>query len=146
MKQWQAQFPDVKKVVNRQPGVFCLSIEENLEPKMRWLKKDLGFTEEEAAKMVKKCPTLFCLSIQKNLEPKRQLLREWFSHESVIGLIPSFPQILSYSRERLKVRKSLLLEKGQLTADRLRNCMRLPEARFEKWYDNLDVGASALED
>ena len=46
------------------------TIEENLEPKLAWLKTRLELDDEDVSKLVKTLPALFGLSIEENLEPK----------------------------------------------------------------------------
>lgn len=56
--------------VCRSPGFLTLSVTDNLEPKLWWLRDKLDVSLDGAAKILTTYPNLFGLSIEANLEPK----------------------------------------------------------------------------
>lgn len=54
----------------RSPGFLTLSVSDNLEPKLWWLRDKLDVSLAGAAKMLTTYPNLFGLSIEASLEPK----------------------------------------------------------------------------
>ena len=59
-----------KKTLCRSPGFLTLSIPDNLEPKLWWLRDKLDVSLQGAAKILTTYPSLFDLSIEASLEPK----------------------------------------------------------------------------
>lgn len=54
----------------RSPGFLTLSVSDNLEPKLWWLRDKLDVGLAGTAKILTTYPNLFGLSIEANLEPK----------------------------------------------------------------------------
>ncbi|CAN0018485.1 unnamed protein product, partial [Sphacelaria rigidula] len=54
----------------RSPGFLTLSVADNIEPKLWWLRDKLEMTLEDAGKLVGNYPNLLSLSIEESLEPK----------------------------------------------------------------------------
>lgn len=54
----------------RSPGFLTLSVSDNLEPKLWWLRDKLDVSLAGAAKILTTYPNLFGLSIEASLEPK----------------------------------------------------------------------------
>lgn len=54
----------------RSPGFLTLSVSDNLEPKLWWLRDKLDVSLADAAKILTTYPNIFSLSIEANLEPK----------------------------------------------------------------------------
>lgn len=56
--------------MRRSPSFLSLSVADNLEPKVWWLRDKLEMSLEGAAKLLDTYPVLFDLSIENSLEPK----------------------------------------------------------------------------
>ena len=66
----------VSKLVQRQPSVLSLSIEDNLEPTLSWLQDRLSLDDKSLSKLVRTQPTVLGYSIEVNLAPRLAWLQE----------------------------------------------------------------------
>jgi hypothetical protein len=97
------------------PQIFGLSIEENLEPKLVWLRERLGMSEVETRKMTMAKPQIFNYSIDENLDPTLTFL------ESRLQLSPD------------QLREFVLRDVGMLGANTegMEERLQLVKGRFE---------------
>ena len=113
------------------PAILGYSIEQNLKPTVQWL-LDLGLSKTQAAKAVATFPPILGLSIEENFKPKCILLFGAFGPDYSAQLIARFPQILSYSHDRLAWRLSVLA--GRNETMKLSSVMRLTPDAFQKRF------------
>ncbi|CAK9093214.1 Transcription termination factor MTERF5 [Durusdinium trenchii] len=121
----------VVKIVASKPQIFGYSIEHNLKPTVQWL-LDVGLSNSQIAKAVTTFPPILGLSIEKNCKPKCVLLFGAFGPDYSAQMIARFPQILSYSRDRLTWRLSVLA--GRNETMKLAAAMSLSPFAFQKRF------------
>ncbi|CAK9018878.1 Transcription termination factor MTERF5, partial [Durusdinium trenchii] len=121
----------VVKIVASTPQIVGYSIEHNLKPTVQWL-LDVGLSNSQIAKAVTTFPPILGLSIEKNCKPKCVLLFGAFGPDYSVQLIARFPQILSYSHDRLTWRLSVLA--GRNETMKLAAAMSLSPDAFQKRF------------
>ena len=121
----------VVKIVASTPQIVGYSIEHNLKPTVQWL-LDVGLSNSQIAKAVTTCPPILGLSIEKNCKQKYLLLVGAFGPDYSAQLIARFPQILSYSHDRLTWRLSVLA--GRNKTMKLAAAMSLTPDAFQKRF------------
>ena len=121
----------VAKAVATFPALLGYSIEENLKPTVQWL-LDLGLNKTQVAKAVATHPPVLGFSIENNCKPKYILLVGAFGPDYSAQLIARFPQILSYSRDRLTWRLSVLA--GRNETMKLASAMSLTPEAFQRRF------------
>jgi hypothetical protein len=91
----------ISKLVKRLPSVLCYSIDDNLEPKIAWLKKRLGLDDEAIGKLVKTKPAVLGYSIEQNLEPKLEWLQKRLALDdaSLSDVVRRMPSVLGLNIE-----------------------------------------------
>ena len=119
------------KVLATSPAILGYSIEQNLKPTVQWL-LDLGLNKTQAAKAVVTFPPILGYSIEENFKPKCVLLVGAFGPDYSAQLIARFPQILSYSHDRLTWRLSVLA--GRNETMKLASAMSLTPDAFQKRF------------
>ncbi|CAE7944130.1 MTERF6, partial [Symbiodinium sp. KB8] len=88
---------EVAKAVSRFPQLLGLSIGENLQPTVDWL-KGLGLSDKAVAKAASRSPGLLGLSIGENLQPTVDWLKGLgLSDNKVAKAVSKSPQLLGYS-------------------------------------------------
>merc|ERR1712107_203292 len=96
--------------------------------------EEVGWTQEQLTKAAIGFPALLGYKPKKNLEAKMELLEQWFAKDEVIDLVASCPRVISYSKERIEERAVMLLRKGCLTPNRLKQALPKSPAKFKQWY------------
>ena len=83
------------------PPILGLSIEENLDPKLAWLKARLELDDEGVSKLVKRLPAVFNYSIEQNIEPRLAWLGErlLLDDKTLSLVIQRMPSLLGYNIE-----------------------------------------------
>jgi hypothetical protein len=78
-----------------------LNIEENLEPKLAWLKARLELDDKGVCKLVKTLPGVFSFNIEANLEPKLAWLQKrlMLDDDSLSVVVQRMPSLLSFNME-----------------------------------------------
>ena len=59
----------LSKLIQKLPSVLGYSIEENLEPKLSWLKEGLGMDDKALSKLIQTLPAVLSCSIEETLNP-----------------------------------------------------------------------------
>jgi hypothetical protein len=79
-----------------------LSIDDNLEPKLAWLKKRLDLDDKGVGKLVKTMPQLLGLNADGNIEPKLSWLQQrlWLDDKSLSVVAQRMPQLLCCNIEK----------------------------------------------
>ena len=99
------------KVVAASPQVFGYSIEQNLKPKVQWL-KHLGLNLTQITKMIVAFPPILGLSVEGNLKRKVQWLMELgLIQDQVVKVIVSQPSYFRKSVDKNLEPKRVLLRK-----------------------------------
>jgi len=102
------------------PDILTLSIENNLDPKITYLKESLGFETNELCYILLKRPQVLALSLERNIIPKIEFLT-LSRDEGGLGLtldqvrvwITHYPQILVVVLEKcIKPRVETLIQLG----------------------------------
>jgi hypothetical protein len=102
------------------PDILTLSIENNLDPKITYLKESLGFKTNELCYILLKRPQVLALSLERNIIPKIEFLT-LSRDEGGLGLtleqvrvwITHYPQILVVVLEKcIKPRVKTLIQLG----------------------------------
>jgi hypothetical protein len=57
-------------LVQTQPSVLSCSIDENLKPKVAWVRKRFELDDKGLSKLVKTQPSALSCGIEQNIEPK----------------------------------------------------------------------------
>ena len=79
---------------------FITMSDESLEPKIRWLKRRLSISKDEALSLIRENPSLLASSIEFNLQPKLNFFDSVLGEEEAVKLIQAEPVVLSCSMKR----------------------------------------------
>ena len=134
--QWLLNFglsqDQVVKVIVICPQILSCNIEQNLKPTVQWLLA-IGLSKEQVVKAIATLPQILGLSIEQNLKPKYALLAAAMEASDVEDMISRFPQIFSYSYQRLSSRLRVLLERNE--THKLAKAMSYTEDGFKQRFD-----------
>ena len=82
------------KAIAKHPQLLRLSVEHNLNPKLRYLAEEVGLGRDGAAKVILRCPQVLGFNVECNLTPKVRFLveetgagREGAADTSAVGLV-----------------------------------------------------------
>jgi hypothetical protein len=91
----------LSKLVQKCPSVLGMSIDNNLEPKLAWLKARLKLDDEGIYKLVKAQLQVLSYSIDDNLEPTLVWLQKRLvlDDASLSELVQKYPSVLGYNIE-----------------------------------------------
>ena len=120
----------IAKTIVAEPSILGYSL-DNLKGTVQWL-VDLGLTQDQAVKVIVRCPRLFKYTVDTNLEPKRVLLQKVFGTGGAAEEVRKFPDLLTYSYQRLSSRLKVLVELNE--TQKLRNAMQMSEDRFSQGF------------
>uniref|UniRef100_A0A7S2L9C5 mTERF domain-containing protein, mitochondrial n=1 Tax=Leptocylindrus danicus TaxID=163516 RepID=A0A7S2L9C5_9STRA len=125
----------VRKIIHQSPQCLGLSIELNIQAKLRFLRTKLELKEDQLRQIITGMPTIFQCSIERNLDPKLDFLLDAFGGdvEKLKGTVMKLPSLLGYSLEkRIKPRMNFLLDIGE-DAHGITGAVTLSAERFEEW-------------
>jgi hypothetical protein len=90
------------KAIAKHPQLLRLSVEHNLNPKLRYLAEEVGLGRDGAAKVILRCPQVLGFNVECNLTPKVRFLVEetGAGREGAADLILAYPSLLCMSIER----------------------------------------------
>lgn len=92
---------DMERVVRAYPRILCASIRGELAPRVRFLWKDVGVSEEDLPRVLQTFPLLFAVPL-----PRMQDVVKFLSEDLTINsrdiakIIRAFPSLLGLERER----------------------------------------------
>lgn len=91
----------LRKIVMVAPHILCCSIEDNIEPTIKWLQNRFGLDDKAVGKLIMRHPYTLGCSVTENLEPTVEWLKKRLSLDDVAlcTIIQRCPQIMHLSVE-----------------------------------------------
>eukprot|EP00550_Attheya_septentrionalis_P001428 CAMPEP_0198290092 /NCGR_PEP_ID=MMETSP1449-20131203/8072_1 /TAXON_ID=420275 /ORGANISM="Attheya septentrionalis, Strain CCMP2084" /LENGTH=669 /DNA_ID=CAMNT_0043988533 /DNA_START=149 /DNA_END=2158 /DNA_ORIENTATION=+ len=120
----------ISKIIAANPLLLNLSVEENLEPRLEFLRKRCSLTERDLATLIKMSPGILGLSVAQNLQPTIELL-SLLSSRHVLASSPE----TSKQEDRMFLRKCIMGH-PQILGLSIENLMRKIA-----YFDAIDVAS-----
>lgn len=124
------------RMLSRHPQLLVSSVEDNLKPKVEWL-KSIGV--EDVALMLYKHPRILGLSLETLRQKYSFIVDEWGRPSKEVAI---FPQCLTYSLDYLRARAGFLIANGKADQHHLHRILRTADYLFAK---KLSGGRTAVE-
>ncbi|CAB9506814.1 mTERF [Seminavis robusta] len=101
---------EVAKVIRKQPTLLGSSIENNLEPSLKWLIDRFG--QSAAEKMVTALPAILAYSVRNKLESQMQYFQERFplDDDELVSLVSERPQLFTVAQSTMEEKIQFFIE------------------------------------